>query len=238
MNRIDHITKLAFGVCFALALTLIARGQQISGGGGGTPGGSNTQVQFNNSGAFGGSANLTWDNTNKILTAGVLNAFQPGVIASYYRVVNFADGVTVNGRMYGTNSGMELVAAANNALILTGGSNSSSQGVRLASLARFDSSLMDSTYGFSTPATGFALTLGDFVWHTVIDPAGTLATGTITMPPNPVDGQIVNVRSSQVVTSLTVSANTSQSIKGNPTSLAVGGTFECMFRLTNTTWYC
>jgi len=30
------------------------------GTGGGTPGGSNTQVQFNNSGSFGGSANLTW----------------------------------------------------------------------------------------------------------------------------------------------------------------------------------
>lgn len=33
-------------------------------GGGGTPGGSNTQIQFNNSGAFGGSANFTWDGTN------------------------------------------------------------------------------------------------------------------------------------------------------------------------------
>jgi hypothetical protein len=32
--------------------------------GGGTPGGSNTQVQFNNSGSFGGSANFTWDGTN------------------------------------------------------------------------------------------------------------------------------------------------------------------------------
>lgn len=31
------------------------------GGGGGTPGGADTQVQFNNAGAFGGSANLTWD---------------------------------------------------------------------------------------------------------------------------------------------------------------------------------
>lgn len=31
------------------------------GGGGGTPGGSNTQIQFNNSGSFGGSADLTWD---------------------------------------------------------------------------------------------------------------------------------------------------------------------------------
>jgi acetaldehyde dehydrogenase (acetylating) len=31
------------------------------GGGNGSPGGSNTQIQFNNSGTFGGSANLTWD---------------------------------------------------------------------------------------------------------------------------------------------------------------------------------
>ncbi|MGQ0524425.1 MAG: tail fiber domain-containing protein [Betaproteobacteria bacterium] len=35
-----------------------------AGGGGGTPGGANTQIQFNNSGAFGGSANFVWDNTN------------------------------------------------------------------------------------------------------------------------------------------------------------------------------
>lgn len=35
--------------------------QPVSGGGGGgTPGGSNTQVQFNNSGAFGGNPTLTW----------------------------------------------------------------------------------------------------------------------------------------------------------------------------------
>ena len=36
---------------------------------GGTPGGSNTQIQFNNSSAFGGSANFTWDGTNAQLGA-------------------------------------------------------------------------------------------------------------------------------------------------------------------------
>lgn len=35
-----------------------------SGGGGGTPGGSDTQIQYNAAGAFAGSANLVWDNTN------------------------------------------------------------------------------------------------------------------------------------------------------------------------------
>jgi len=33
----------------------------------GVPGGSNTQVQFNSSGSFGGSANFVWDGTNLVL---------------------------------------------------------------------------------------------------------------------------------------------------------------------------
>jgi hypothetical protein len=40
---------------------------KITTGGGGSPGGSNGQVQFNNSGAFGGSPNFFWDNTNNRL---------------------------------------------------------------------------------------------------------------------------------------------------------------------------
>ena len=36
--------------------------------GGGTPGGSTTQVQFNNAGAFGGAANLTWASGTSVLT--------------------------------------------------------------------------------------------------------------------------------------------------------------------------
>jgi hypothetical protein len=45
-------------------ITISATG---GGGGSGTPGGSNTQVQFNNNGAFGGSANLTFDGTNLVV---------------------------------------------------------------------------------------------------------------------------------------------------------------------------
>jgi hypothetical protein len=35
--------------------------QQFATGGSGTPGGSNTQIQYNNAGSFGASANLTWN---------------------------------------------------------------------------------------------------------------------------------------------------------------------------------
>ena len=43
-------------------------------GGNATPGGSNTQVQFNNNGAFGASANLTFDNTSNTLSTTSVNA--------------------------------------------------------------------------------------------------------------------------------------------------------------------
>lgn len=39
-------------------------------GGGGTPGGADTQVQFNDAGVFGGDAGLTYDKTNDTLTVG------------------------------------------------------------------------------------------------------------------------------------------------------------------------
>lgn len=41
---------------------------QSGGGGGGSPGGSNTQVQFNDSGAFGGDAGFTYNKTTDTLT--------------------------------------------------------------------------------------------------------------------------------------------------------------------------
>lgn len=41
-----------------------------SGGGGGSPGGSTTQIQFNDAGSFGGDADLTWDKTTNDLVLG------------------------------------------------------------------------------------------------------------------------------------------------------------------------
>jgi len=55
--------------------------------GGGTPGGSTTQVQFNNAGAFDGSANLTVDVTNGELTAAA------GIITSNLTVNTLGEGV-------------------------------------------------------------------------------------------------------------------------------------------------
>lgn len=47
-------------------------------GGGGTPGGSDTQIQFNDGGAFGGDASLTWDKTNNMIEMGGANWYTGG----------------------------------------------------------------------------------------------------------------------------------------------------------------
>ena len=57
------------------------------GGGSGTPGGSTTQVQFNDAGAFGGDAGLTYDKTNNILDLESIDfATTPTAAAAVYRV--------------------------------------------------------------------------------------------------------------------------------------------------------
>jgi hypothetical protein len=47
----------------------------IGGGGSGTPGGSNTQIQYNNNGSFGGVDKLTFDGTNLVGTGSFTGSF-------------------------------------------------------------------------------------------------------------------------------------------------------------------
>ncbi len=81
-----------------------------SGGGGGSPGGSDTQVQFNDSGSFGGSANLTFDGTS--LSPNLLKLADGGNVGSYPYAVGFASD---------DDSGMYR-SAANTIAFSTGGS--------------------------------------------------------------------------------------------------------------------
>lgn len=54
----------------------------LAGGGGGTPGGANTSVQFNNSGSFGGSSNLVWNNTSRLLAVFSASSSNAAILAS------------------------------------------------------------------------------------------------------------------------------------------------------------
>ena len=92
-------------------------------------------------------------------------------------------------------------------------------------------------YDYQVLTTGFTYTFVAGTQVLVIVPAGTLATGTITMPPAPADGMTIRFSSSQIITALTVNANTGQNIVSAVTTLAAGGGAVYIYRLLNTTWY-
>ena len=90
-------------------------------------------------------------------------------------------------------------------------------------------------------SSGFNLQLaaqtGD-AWY-IINPTGTFAAGTITLPATAdcVDGQTFMFCSTQIITALTVAGNGS-TLVGTPTSLGAGGFFTIRFNDLQNTWYC
>lgn len=87
------------------------------------------------------------------------------------------------------------------------------------------------------PTTGFTNTIANTTSYYILEPAGTLATGTLTMPASPVNEQVVTVTSTQTITALTHSPNTGQTLKGALTTIAVDGNASWIYRTANTTWY-
>jgi hypothetical protein len=87
------------------------------------------------------------------------------------------------------------------------------------------------------PTTGFAITIGSSTKTLILKPAATLATGTVTMPATPADEAIVRISSSQIITALTVSPNSGQSILNAPTTLAAGAGVSFVYDTTTATWY-
>ena len=87
------------------------------------------------------------------------------------------------------------------------------------------------------PTTGFTNTIANTTSYYILEPAGTLATGTLTMPASPVNEQVVTITSTQIITALTHSPNTGQTLKGALTTITVDGNASWIYRTANTTWY-
>ncbi len=68
-----------------------------SGSGGGTPGGSDTQIQFNDAGVFGGDVDLTWNKTTNVMTvAGDVNLSDGGSFTTTLQTVTPTANRTVS----------------------------------------------------------------------------------------------------------------------------------------------
>ena len=93
-----------------------------------------------------------------------------------------------------------------------------------------------------TPGTGFNLAVPTPVsqqqWM-LIQPAGTLATGTVTLPLNTQtpDGTEVLVTTTQQITAFTLGLNGATAAYGDPTTLAAEDFFRMRFVQATNSWY-
>ena len=92
--------------------------------------------------------------------------------------------------------------------------------------------------------TTFTYTFAAGTQLLIATPAGTLASGTITMPATaaptgtPADGMTITFTSTQQITSLVIAANTGQSIVGGGTVLfPANGTRVYTYKSSTSTWY-
>jgi hypothetical protein len=93
-----------------------------------------------------------------------------------------------------------------------------------------------------TPSTGFNVTVPTPVseqqWM-ILQPAGTLATGTITLPLNTgvPNGTEVLITTTQIITTFTLALNGATAAFGAPTTLAANAFFRVRFYQATNSWY-
>ena len=93
------------------------------------------------------------------------------------------------------------------------------------------------TIEYHVPTTGFNYTIANTTRFLILEPSGGLATGTITMPAAPVDGQVVSILCTKAVTTLTHNPNTGQTLLSPATSLTANGRNAWIYYSATTTWY-
>ena len=95
---------------------------------------------------------------------------------------------------------------------------------------------VSTTFSYQRPLDGFAIQFPAATALLYLDPASTLATGTVTTPTTPVDGQSMTIATSATITAFTLSASAGQLINVLPTTLLVGVPLSYIYRLASTTW--
>lgn len=94
----------------------------------------------------------------------------------------------------------------------------------------------DVTIQYETPLTGATVNAADSTEMLVVDPAGTIAALTVTMPANPYDGQYFELATTQTVTALTMTA-AGKTLKAALTAGTANGFGAWRYSKATTTWY-
>ena len=97
---------------------------------------------------------------------------------------------------------------------------------------------VENGYQYSAATTGFTMTVTPDKSIVVLDPAGTIATGTITLPTGNVDARTVSISSTATVTALTVNGNTGTTVKpAGPYTLSAGTAIKFFYHAVEGKWY-
>jgi hypothetical protein len=92
-------------------------------------------------------------------------------------------------------------------------------------------------YVYSQPVTGNTITLALGDRRLVLQPAGTLATLSVVLPPTPEDGNTFTLSSSQEITAITVTAPGGATVQNGVGALGAGGSMGWLYHAADTTWY-
>jgi hypothetical protein len=168
-----------------------------AGGGGSTsPGGSTTQVQFNDGGAFGGDVDLTWNKTTNVLgIAGDVNLIDGGSFTTTLQTITPTAARTIS--LPDATGTVALVAGSSGAILYN------NAGALGGTTATFD----------STNGTRYLLPFG----------YGAGAGGTVTQATNKSTGVTLNSRCGQItLNAAALAADTTVSFVMTNSSVAAG----------------
>lgn len=86
---------------------------------------------------------------------------------------------------------------------------------------------------YAAPTNGATVVVNPGVEFLFLDPTGTIAACTVTLPANPVDFQCLRIALSQIVTALTVGGGT---LVGTLTTLGLAGFASFVYSVTAGKW--
>jgi hypothetical protein len=147
---------------------------------------------------------------------------------------NIVVGAAGVGNIYAA-SGATTTVFNQGALVVTGGAGVSGNLVIQGNLTT-QGGILDKSANIATPATGGNIILNALRQTTVVAPAGTIATLTVTMP-DAGDGTELRVTFTQTVTTLTMTPKSGVTLYGALTSASAGTFARYLYIEATTSWY-
>ena len=148
----------------------------------------------------------------------------------------------LQGLQGGTTGEMYHLTAAQHSA-LTAGPHNSLSGLQGGTSGEYyhltadETRYIRNTIEYITPTTGFSLVVSNTTTYLIMEPAGTIATGTITMPAAPVNGQIIRFATTKQITSITHNPNTGQTLNGPVTTMDQNTNAGWIYKTSTSSWY-